>query len=409
MQRRVFLKNSGLALFAATLAGVPNFALAAARNYRDPERKKVLVTIFQRGAMDGLAAVQPLNDPHLRRLRPDLTLAGGRGRDDLRALDDRFGLHPSLSPLHELYTEGRLAIVHGVGLTTATRSHFDAQDYVESGTPGRKSTPDGWLNRVAGRLPGTGTPFRAVALTPALPRSLYGDNYSISVERLSDLRLGSQPLGGGTGGGFEALYRQTSTDLLRESGSVSLDATKLLDEKNLSQYAPAAGVAYPDSPLGNSLRQIAQLVKAGVGLEVAFAESGGWDTHSRQGGAFGGFTKKAQDLSVCLSNFWKDLGAHQDDVVVMTVTEFGRTVHQNGSGGTDHGRASASFILGNAVAGGRVYGEVPELLPANLEDERDLPVTTDFRALFSGVAGGHLGTGNDLFPGWTGAPLRLFT
>lgn len=416
MQRRAFIKNSGIALFAATLGGVPTFVRAAARDYRQPNgtRPKVLVTIFQRGAMDGLAAVQPLNDPHLKELRPGLVMDAARtGNDKVRALDDRFGLHPSLAPLLPFYEDGRLAIVHGVGSPNQSRSHFDAQDYMEAGTPGRKSTPDGWLNRVAGQLDGSGTPFRAVSLTPALPRSLYGTSYAISVERLEDLRL-APGLPAGMGGnaaseGFEALYRQTSADLLRSSGSVTLDATQMLAEAELDNYQPARGVRYPNSALGRSLRQIAQLIKAGVGLEIAFAESGGWDTHSRQGGAFGGFTQRANDLSACISNFWRDIAAHQDEVCLLTMTEFGRTVKQNGSFGTDHGRGSCLFVLGNSVRGGTIYGHVPALKVANLEDGRDLPVTTDFRSVFSGVAAQHLGVGGgeDLFPGWSGTDLKL--
>ena len=169
------------------------------------------------------------------------------------------------------------------------------------------------------------------------------------------------------------------------------------------------GVRYPNSALGRSLRQIAQLIKAGVGLEIAFAESGGWDTHSRQGGAFGGFTQRANDLSACISNFWRDIAAHQEEVCLLTMTEFGRTVRQNGSFGTDHGRGSCLFVLGNGVQGGKIFGDVPALKTANLEDGRDLPVTTDFRSVFSGVASGHLGVqgGASLFPGWSGQDLKL--
>jgi uncharacterized protein (DUF1501 family) len=416
MQRRAFIKNSGMAVFAATLGGIPTFVRAAAQDYRTPAgaRPRVLVTIFQRGAMDGLAAVQPLNDPYLKELRPGLILEAARtGNDKLRALDDRFGLHPSLAPLLPLYRDGRLAIVHGVGSPNQSRSHFDAQDYMEAGTPGRKSTPDGWLNRVADQLEGKATPFRAVSLTPALPRSLYGKSYALSVERLEDLRLApGMPTTLGTtvaSEGFEALYRQTSADLLRSSGSVTLDATQMLAEAELDSYQSARGVRYPNSALGRSLRQIAQLIKAGVGLEIAFAESGGWDTHARQGGAFGGFTQRANDLSTCISNFWRDIAAHQDEVCLLTMTEFGRTVRQNGAFGTDHGRGSCLFVLGNEVRGGKIYGEVPPLKTSNLEDGRDLPVTTDFRAVFSGVATGHLGVrgGARLFPGWTGKDLQL--
>lgn len=417
MQRRAFLKDSSLALFAAGLGGLPNFLRAAAQHtgLSSPwTERKILICIFQRGAMDGIAAVQPLNDPNLARLRPGLTLEAGTESGQLFDLDGSFGLHPALRPLARLFREERLSIVHGVGSPHITRSHFDAQDYMETGTPGRKGTPSGWLNRAVGQLPQDGTPFRALSLTPALPRSLYGPNYALAVERLEDLQIGAGlPAlnnSGQTAGGFEALYRQTSEELLRESGSISLDAAQILQEANLGQYQASRGVRYPNSNLGNSLQQIAQLIKAGVGLEVAFTESSGWDTHARQGGQFGGFNRQASDLARCVTNFWKDLGPLQDQVVVMTMTEFGRTIHQNGSNGTDHGRGSCLFVLGNDVAGGQILGQVPTLSESNLEDGRDLPVTTDFRSVFAGVAEGHLGisSSGNLFPNWSGTPLSLF-
>lgn len=406
MKRSAFLKNGTLALLAT---GTTPLGLLRAAS-RSPSPRGTLICIFQRGAMDGIAAVQPLADPNLQRLRPSLTLAAGKGSDELTALDDRFGLHPSLASLSRLYREGRLNVVHGVGLPNATRSHFDAQDYMETGTPGRKSTPDGWLNRVVGKLPGEDTPLRAVSMTPVLPRALYGDHYAVAVERLEDLQV--RELGGNGvkelgGSGFEALYRQTSRELLRDAGSKGLDAAGLLSSAELEKYRPAPGARYPESALGLALRQIAQLIKAGVGLEVAFAESAGWDTHARQGGRFGRFTRQARDLAACITAFWVDLGVHQEDVTLMTMTEFGRTVHQNGSGGTDHGRGSCGFVIDNGLGSGKILGSVPELLPANLEDGRDLPVTTDFRSYFAAVAGHRLGITDtkSLFPGWEGEAM----
>src|SRR5688572_22485798 len=165
---------------------------------------------------------------------------------------------------------------------------------------------------------------------------------------------------------------------------------KILKSADVKGYRPANGAIYPTSPLGNSLKQIAQLIKMDVGTEIAFAECGGWDTHYNQGTDTGTFARNVADLSNAISAFWTDLGQLQDDVEVMTMTEFGRTVHQNGSNGTDHGRGSCMFILGNDVKGGKVHGKVPELTIENLEDKRDLPVTTDFRAVFEEVATAHL-------------------
>lgn len=417
--RRGFLKGAGaLALYSVALGGTPLFLSRAAQAATAngalnpfPRRRKTLVCLFQRGAMDGLAAVQPLGDPFLRRVRPDLALSAARGEGALDDLDGRWGLHPALAPLAPYFRDGRLAVVHGAGSPDPTRSHFDAQDYMESGTPGRKGTPSGWLGRAAGLLGHEATPFRAVAATPALPRALYGDARALAVEHLEDLALGG-PVSAASGTGFEALYRNSSQALIQDAGSGTLDAAQLLREAAVTSIRPAPGVAYPPTPLGTSLRQIAQLIKGGVGLEIAFAEQGGWDTHARQGSAArsGRFYRQASELAAGIDAFWRDLGPHRSDVVLMTMTEFGRTVAQNGSGGTDHGRASALFVLGDSVAGGQVYGSVPELAPETLEDGRDLPVTTDFRSVFAGVAGAHLGLTDDaaLFPGWDGARMNLW-
>ncbi len=413
-KRRAFLKGSSLAAFSFSLGGIPAFLPEVARNIQAKQpfiRRKTLVCIFQRGAMDGIMAVQPIDDPFLAKLRPDLTHSAAKsaGDNQLLVLNDQFGLHPSLSALYPLFQEKRLAIVHGVGSPEVNRSHFDAQDFMESGTPGIKGTTTGWLNRAIGLMGHEATPFRAVSITPAMPRSLYGKNGALAVEDLSDLSLKSDQSGKAVNT-FSHLYEQSEDILLKKASRTSLEALRLLEEKNIQQYKPAPRVEYPNSTLGHSLRQIAQLIKAGLGLEVAFAESNGWDTHSRQGGKFGTFNVQALNLGKAIAAFWEDLGTFQDDVVVMTMTEFGRTVHQNGSFGTDHGRGSCQFILGNAIAGGEIYGEVPVLAPENLEDGRDLPVTTDFRSVFMGTVQGHLGISQQkvVFPGWDGEALEVF-
>jgi uncharacterized protein (DUF1501 family) len=298
--------------------------------------------------------------------------------------------------------------VHGIGSPNTTRSHFDAQDYMESGTPFNKGTSSGWLNRAVGLLGhDAATPFTAVSLTSALPRSFYGDHPSVAISNLQDFAIqmrGNPAAANATAKSFEELYDQTSEGLLRNAGKESFEAMKLLQQADLRNYVPAGGAVYPGSPLGNSLRQIAQLIKMDVGLEVAFTESNGWDTHFNQGTDNGIFSRNVADLSNSIAAFWRDLEAYQDDVTVMTMTEFGRTVHQNGTGGTDHGRGSCNFILGNNVAGGQVHGNVAELAVENLEDGRDLPVTTDFRSVFSAVADAHLRISDDkvLFPDWNG-------
>ncbi|HVR29494.1 MAG TPA: DUF1501 domain-containing protein [Thermoanaerobaculia bacterium] len=420
VDRRAFLKAGGLSLLcfgAGSLVG-PRFLARAAMATPGPgpsQRRRVLVAIFQRGAMDGLAAVPPLTEEALlRRLRPRLAMSGGRAAGEDRALDlgCGFGLHPALAPFEPLWKESRLAIVHQVGSPDPTRSHFDAQDYMETGTPGRKGTASGWLNRVCGELGHEATPFRALAMTSALPRSLYGAEPAIAVARLEDFAVrlpGAERAAAAAGKGFEALYAETSQELLRAAGAETFDAIAMFREQNLRSYRPAAGVEYPRGPLGTALRQIAQLVKAEIGLEVAFAETGGWDTHVQQGAIAGGFSRRADDLARSVAAFWRDLGPHQDDVLVTTMTEFGRTVRENGSGGTDHGHGSCLFVLGNRVDGGKVHGSFAGLDPDLLYEGRDLPVTTDFRAVFSELAAGHLGvtTAEAVFPGWQGEVIPL--
>lgn len=418
--RRGFLKAGGLALFGIGIGGVPGFLADAVAGIKQPglfERRKTLVCIFQRGAMDGLMAVTPFTDEYLKAARPSLFMSAAKASANkpLIDLDGRFGLHPSMSAFEQVFKEKRMGIVHGIGSPNNTRSHFDAQDYMESGTPFKKSTESGWLNRAVGLLGHDGaTPLRGVSLTSSLPRSFYGDNPAVAINNLQDFNI--QMRGNVNGANmaaksFEDLYDQTSSGLLKETGKESFEAIKMLQKTDVKNYKPANGAVYPNSGLGNSLKQIAQLIKMNVGMEVAFAESGGWDTHFNQGRETGIFARNVNDLSESIMAFWTDIGTLQDDVTVMTMTEFGRTVKQNGTGGTDHGRASCNFILGNGVKGGLVHGLVNPLAIENLEDGRDLAVTTDFRAVFSEVADKHLKLNNDkvLFPDWSGTKIGVMS
>lgn len=417
VSRRGFIKAGGLALFGIGIGGIPAFLSGAVAGINPPglfKRKKVLVCIFQRGAMDGLMAVSPFTDPYFKAARPTLFMSAAKSGNaaSLIDLDGSFGLHPAMGAFGSLFKEKRLAIVHGIGSPNNSRSHFDAQDYMESGTPFKKGTPSGWLNRAAGLLGHeAATPFQAVSLTSALPRSFYGDNPAIAINNLQDFRIqmrGSNVAANVAAKSFEDLYEQTS-GLLKDTGKESFEAMKMLQKIDTKNYTPANKAVYPQSALGNSLKQIAQLIKMNVGLEVAFAESGGWDTHFNQGRETGIFARNVNDLSESMVAFWKDMGTLQDDVTIMTMTEFGRTVKQNGTGGTDHGRASCNFILGNDVFGGLVHGKVKPLAPENLEDGRDLAVTTDFRSVFSEVANRHLGIDNNkiLFPDWQGDEIGV--
>jgi uncharacterized protein (DUF1501 family) len=409
ISRRGFIKASGLAMFGVGYGGVPQFMLRAARMNKTDTlfgKRKILICIFQRGAMDGLMAVTPFNDQYLKIARPNLFV------NDFIDLDGKFGLHPGFKSFENVFKEKRLAIVHGMGSPNNTRSHFDAQDYMESGTPFNKGTATGWLNRAVGLLGHDATPYRAVSLTSSMPRSFYGDNPSLAIRDLRDFAVKGSPKSAMSAArSFEELYDETSSQLLKDTGKESFEAMKLLQKTNITDYKPSNGAEYPTGQLGNSLKQIAQLIKMDVGLEIGFAESGGWDTHFNQGTGNGVFARNANDLSKSITAFWSDLESYQDDITILTMTEFGRTVKQNGTGGTDHGRASCSFIIGNDVTGGKVYGDLKELAVENLEDGRDLPVTTDFRSVFSDVASAHLKFNNDkiLFPEWDGKRISIIS
>jgi uncharacterized protein (DUF1501 family) len=415
--RRGFLKSGGLALFGIGVGGVPAFITRAAASNKTAfiyKKNKVLVCIFQRGAMDGLMAVTPFTDNFLKDARPTLFMSAAKGSTGtpLIDLDGRFGLHPAMKSFEPLFRNKQLAIVQGIGSPNNTRSHFDAQDYMESGTPFNKGTASGWLNRAVGLAGHDASPFQAVSLTSSMPRSFYGNNPSIAISNIQDfaVQMRGNPTGTNVAAkSFEDLYDQASPGLLKETGKESFEAVKMLQKAGTANYKPEFGAVYPTTALGNSMKQIAQLIKMNVGLEVAFAESGGWDTHFNQGTELGVFARSAIDLSNSITAFWTDIGAQQDEVTLMTMTEFGRTVKQNGTGGTDHGRASCNFIIGNNVSGGQVHGIVKPLSIENLEDGRDLSVTTDFRSVFSEVADKHLMINNDtlLFPGWEGTKIGV--
>jgi uncharacterized protein (DUF1501 family) len=310
--------------------------------------------------------------------------------------------------LKPLWDNRSLAIVHACGSPDSTRSHFDAQDYMESGTPGNKGTRDGWLNRVLQTTAAKGdSPFRAVSMTQALPRSLYGRAPSVAMTNLADFSIKAGIYSQNMKGGFEGIYQQNAKDTLGETGKETFEAVNFLRTANPAQYKPENGAVYPPSQLGRSLQQIAQLIKAGVGLEVAFAESGGWDTHTNQGNAqnplVGQLPNLLRDLAAAIAAFGTDLGKRMDDVVLITMSEFGRTARENGSRGTDHGHGNSMFILGNSVKGGKVYGDFRGLKSDRLYEGRDLDVTTDFRDVFAEAAYKHFGAKDlaKLFPNYS--------
>lgn len=395
--RRLFLKDSAIA--AAGIGLMPSFLARAATTNGTRRKNKVLVAIFQRGAADGLNMVVPFGEGAYYAMRRSIAIPAPKsgGRDAAIDLDGFFGLHPALAPFKNIYDQKRLAIVHAAGSPDSTRSHFDAQDFMESGTPGLKSTADGWLNRHLGtKAQPSGTPFRAVALGPALPRVLRGKSPALAMTSIQDFQVR------GEAGHVQAVYGLGGADLIYGTGREMLNAVEFLKRANPQQYEPAAGVEYPRSPYGQSLKQVAQLIKADIGLEVAFADSGGWDTHANQGGLQGQLANRLTDFAQGIAALYADLGDRIEDVVILTMSEFGRTAAENGNRGTDHGHANAMFVLGGAVNGGKIYGRWPGLEGEQLYEGRDLALTTDFRDVFGEIISEHLGNQNlkTVFPGF---------
>lgn len=408
LSRRFFLKDGALAL--ASITSTPLWMPAFLRQTvlaAEPgpgAGRKILICLFQRGAADGLSMVVPFGDPGYFAARKEIALAApakSAGVDATIDLDGFFGLHPQLAPLVPMFKSGHLAVIHAVGSPNATRSHFDAQDFMESGVSGDKSVHGGWLNRALLACPENraqhATPFRAVAMTATTPRTLQGDLDALAIPNLATFGVGAaaglaQPKpGNGTAASFESLYAGAVDDVLHGTGKDSFEAMALLKKTDPLKYTPASGAAYPPGAFGRALAQIAQLIKADVGLEAAFAESGGWDTHANQGAATGQLAGRLMEFGRGLAALYHDLGDRMNDVVILTMSEFGRAVRQNGNRGTDHGHATCFFALGGAVNGGKVHGQWPGLAPGQLFEGRDLAVTTDYRDVFAEIARKHLG------------------
>jgi uncharacterized protein (DUF1501 family) len=411
VSRRVFLKNGGLAL--VSLGFAPEF-LARTVAAAGPTRRRVLVTVFQRGAVDGLNMVVPFGERDYYSSRPTIAIAPpGRDTQCALDLDGFFGLHPRLAPLKALYDARQLAIVHACGSPDGTRSHFDAQDYMETATPGVKSTPDGWLNRYLHvKEHEAQTPFRAVALAPQLPRAMQGLAPALAIGQIDRFGIRAGQASDMVQSSFESEYAAAADRVLHSTGREAFEAIRMLKQADPSRYTPENGAEYPRSAYGDALRQIAQLVKAEVGLEIAFAESGNWDHHVNEGAAIGQLAVRLDDFARGIAALVRDLGDRMQDVVILTMSEFGRAVAENGNRGTDHGHGNAMMVIGGSVRGGRVYGRWPGLAREQRYEGRDLAVTTDFRAVFDEVVRGHLGLTDTrtVFPRFKApAPLGLFT
>ncbi len=405
--RRIFLRNSALAVVGT--AAIPSFLTRAALGTVEPgTRNKRLVVIFQRGAADGLNIVVPHGEPQYYAMRPSINIP----RKVVLDLDGFFGLHPALASFQPLWQQRHLAIVHAAGSPDPTRSHFDAQDFMESGTPGVKVTDDGWLNRSLHAMPPPSpkSAFRAIALGPSLPRILSGAEPAVALNNINDFSIGGRnSKGSPVANAFEAMYDHSVDSVLHGTGEETFDAVKMLKAADPAKYTPARGANYPKGRFGDSLRQLAQLIKANLGVQVAFADIGGWDHHVNEGSTEGQIASVLSEFSQSITAFWTDLGDLGEDTVVVTMSEFGRTARENGNRGTDHGHANVMFVLGGPVKGGKVYGRWPGLDQSQLYEGRDLALTTDFREVIGEAVARHMGNKNlaNVFPCFDNQPGKF--
>ena len=400
--RRVFLKGSAVAIFG--VGSIPSWLSRSvyAGDAADRRRKKILVAIFQRGAVDGLNVVVPFGEQRYYELRPSISIPKPDGTPNSAVdLDGFFGLHPSLAPLKPLFDAQHLAIVDAVGSPDPTRSHFDAQDYMESGTPGLKATTDGWMNRALLKPTGAPSPLRAVSLGSGLPRTLRGRNDAIAMNNLNEFQVRDSR----SAATFESMYDHSLDTVLHGTGKETFSAVKIMQSIQKQSYSPANGAKYPGGRFGQSLQQIARLIKADVGIEVAFADIGGWDTHVNEPNQL---ANNLTEFGQSLASFYQDLGDRMEDVTVVTMSEFGRTAREKGDRGTDHGHANVMFVMGGDVRGGKVHGDWPGLAEEQLYEGRDLNLTTDFRDVLGELVAKHLGNPNlkSLFPGYQNPKFR---
>jgi uncharacterized protein (DUF1501 family) len=383
--RRSFLQAlGGLSL----PAWFPRLAFSSAPGRLEAQRD-VLVCIFQRGAADGLNSIVPVGDSHYYGNRPTISIPQpGAGASAAIDLDGFFALHPALAPLKPLYDDKALAAVHAAGSPDPTHSHFQAMDYMERGTPGSQAISTGWINRHLQALTAAGdanaSPFRAVGFGTLLQASLRGPVPATALQSIADFHL--------KGKASEVQAFQNSLALLYSDGTwldaqgiETLNAIDSLAAANPLAYQAQNGAQYSESALGLALRQVAQLTRASLGLEVACIDVGGWDTHHSEGGATGQMAKLLGDLAAGLAAFYTDMGDQMKRVLVVTMSEFGRRVLENASGGTDHGHGNSMLVLGGGVNGGKVYGSWPGLAPDQLASPGDLQVTTDFRTVLAEI------------------------
>ena len=385
MKRRDFLQSAAAA--GAVLLPFGRQAWAASLPEGGPTKNKMIV-VMMRGAVDGLSVVAPYADANYYRLRPAIAVPRPGQENGALDLDGYFGLNPALSSLQPLWQGGKLAFVHASGSPDPTRSHFDAQDYLESGTPGRKATEDGWMNRLLGGLPGPVTPTRAVAVGPLMPRILSGH---VEASNIASGAAGSRATAldrPQVGDAFDKLYSGNDkySKAYQQSQQTHQEVMISLDQE---MQAANGGAPLPNG-FPDDTSRLATLMRKDPNIQLAFLAVGGWDTHANQGTVKGQLANRLNPLGVGLANLAQQLGPMFDDTTIVVMSEFGRTAKQNGNNGTDHGHGNVMWVLGGKVNGGKVYADWQGMEESRLHEGRDLPVTTDFRQVLAQIAERHL-------------------
>ena len=384
------------------LTGTPEpdeLPLRAAKGQHAP--RDVLICISQRGGADGLNMVVPHGDRDYYAHRTTLAIPQPGASGAAIDLDGFFGLHPALGALKEIWDARQLAVIHACGSPDPTHSHFDAMDYMERGTPGRKSVTTGWLGRHMVATEATDdSPFRAVGFGALLQASLRG-GAATALASLGAFKLQARPLElPKVKAAHGQLYH--GPGMLVGAGQQTLAALSTMEKFRPATYRPNDGAQYPDSPYGKALMQIAQLMKSDIGLEIACADIGDWDTHVNQGSVDGEMAANLKEFGDGLRALYTDLSASLGRVTIVTMSEFGRRAAENGGGGTDHGHGNVMFVMGGNVIGGNVYGEWPGLHPEQLYGPGDLQVTTDFRDVLGEIVAKRLRNPalGDVFPSY---------
>ncbi len=406
LTRRSFLQGCSAAIAALAGARLTNLAYAAQDNPAD-----TLVVVFLRGGWDALNVVPPLageDRGFYEKARPGVKISDR----SLINLNDQFGLHPALAPLHDLYQDGKMGIVHAVGLNYDTRSHFDAMEFIELGTPGSKSTTSGWITRHLQSDPGGVSGLLPAISSPTQPSALLSYTPTVSLSNISDLSQWDNGLVTEQQSVLRTLYQGDT--LLHRVGTRTLDAVQALAPLVQQEYSPANGARYSDDELGTQLKTVARLIKMEAGLKVATVDFGGWDTHEYENDGEGGYLGgMLSSLGQNLAGFYQDLDSgYTNRLSLVVISEFGRRLAQNDSHGTDHGHGSVMLALGGNVNGGQVHGPWPGLATDQLYDRADLAVTTDYRQVLSELLLNRLRNPNieTIFPGYGASysPLGLF-